>query len=749
MQTTDIRLRPAQEAILTYDGGRLAVSAVPGSGKTFTLSLLAAQLLQDGLLNAEAGQEVLIVTYLNSSVDNFKSAIRKRLEALDRPPVGFDVRTMHSLSWEIIKLVWSGDTASQPTVLDDAQSTHYLTQAVAGWRDAHPDVWAEMVPTDTPNARIHWRELVERTAKVFVRTAKNERFRPNDILQRFDQQPAEERTLFIQMLAEIYERYQAVLSYQGALDYDDQVWLAADYLEQTPRLAERLRYRWPYVLEDEAQDSVPLQEVMLGALTGGAGNWVRVGDPNQAITSTFTAAHPRHFNAFGASPDVVSRPLPNSGRCAPMVFETANALIDWVQTAHPVPEVARHTFRAQRIEATPPNDAQPNPPDADANVVFRTYDNQVAHEIPTVCDYAQRYMEKFPTRTVAILVPTHNFGMAVSSHLDTIHASYDSLIRGGTREKMVAQALYGLLSVLANPLARKPLASAYEALLALNHPVISAEADVDDERVVTMLKSVRDTTTFLFPADDPAFLSTLPAGIGSAADIDAIVQFSRFLQQLFDLRSLPIGDLALALGDLLFANPAQKSEIDLAIAYQIAFILTDWQDREPTWRLPDLVAQLADVASGRRRLNVTVGDSSFEPRPQYITLATQHSAKGLEWDAVFLVGMDRYWIPETLDDYFLGVEELIGGDPSAEAQAQLRKLMLDDDALYANRTATEAAHIDVISERLRLLYVGITRARRFLQVSRSRVALSRGKERPREPSAAIAALDTFVTNYKR
>ena len=38
-------LRPAQAEILTYENGRLAISAVPGSGKTFTLSLLAAQLI--------------------------------------------------------------------------------------------------------------------------------------------------------------------------------------------------------------------------------------------------------------------------------------------------------------------------------------------------------------------------------------------------------------------------------------------------------------------------------------------------------------------------------------------------------------------------------------------------------------------------------------------------------------------------------------------------------------------------------
>lgn len=44
----DLQLRPAQAKILEYENGRLAISAVPGSGKTFTLSLLAAKLIGDG-----------------------------------------------------------------------------------------------------------------------------------------------------------------------------------------------------------------------------------------------------------------------------------------------------------------------------------------------------------------------------------------------------------------------------------------------------------------------------------------------------------------------------------------------------------------------------------------------------------------------------------------------------------------------------------------------------------------------------
>ena len=72
------QLRPAQAKVLEYDGGKMAVSAVPGSGKTFTLSLLATQLISAGRVDVNAGQQVLVVTSLNASVETFKARIRQR-----------------------------------------------------------------------------------------------------------------------------------------------------------------------------------------------------------------------------------------------------------------------------------------------------------------------------------------------------------------------------------------------------------------------------------------------------------------------------------------------------------------------------------------------------------------------------------------------------------------------------------------------------------------------------------------------
>jgi DNA helicase-2/ATP-dependent DNA helicase PcrA len=749
-----MQLRPAQAEILKYDNGRLAISAVPGSGKTFTLSLLAAQLIAEKI-DGEAGQQVLIVTYLNASVDTFRARIRKRLEEMGQPVTGFDVRTLHSLALEIVRLSSSGlGDDTEPDVLDDVRSSNALSLAVDGWIEVNPDLWHAFLPDNSPQMKARWRDITARTARAFIRTAKNERYLPEEILKRLEtgdqrldddnlQSPISQSPLLF-MMAGIYQRYQTILTRQAALDFDDLIWQAADLIEQRPDFAEELRRRWPYVLEDEAQDSVPLQEVLLSQLTGPNGNWVRVGDPNQAITSTFTAAHPRFFNRFIDREEVVQRPLPNSGRSAPLIFNAANALLHWVMDKHPVLEVQTSTFRRQDILPTPPGDAQPNPPDSEANIQIKVYKHREDEELPGIAQLSHRYAKERPDHTLAILVPTNQIGHTLAEHLDELDADYDNLLRGGTREREIAAAMHAILAVLADPLDTKALVNAHASLHELGHPAATAPLEGLD-RFHTILRSVHRPEMLLFPwpHEDPA--EALPTGVADEEDLAHVTRLADFLQRLFALRTLPIDDLALALGDELFATGSDVHESDLSIAYQIAAILRRWRDTNPDWRLPELAAELEGVATGRRSLPITTpADLGYEPQPGRITLTTQHSAKGLEWDAVFLVGIDGFWIPGSLDAPFLGVHEFLGGDPEAEAVAQLRYLMQGGSGLYDGRSATESAHIDTISERLRLLYVGISRARRYLHLSRSRATRQYNKERDVEPATVLGVLYRYL-----
>jgi DNA helicase-2/ATP-dependent DNA helicase PcrA len=96
----------------------------------------------------------------------------------------------------------------------------------------------------------------------------------------------------------------------------------------------------------------------------------------------------------------------------------------------------------------------------------------------------------------------------------------------------------------------------------------------------------------------------------------------------------------------------------------------------------------------------------------------------------------------------MGVEVFLGGDPTAEAAAQLNHLMEGDTGLFPNRSATESAHIEVISERLRLLYVGLTRARRYLHLSRSKATRRYNKEQESEPATVMGVLYQYLASQK-
>ena len=79
----------------------MGVSAVPGAGKTFILSALAARLVASAVDN---DQEVLIVTMMNSAVENIKSRVAKLVGGQGLlQNVGYRVRTLHGLAHDIVR----------------------------------------------------------------------------------------------------------------------------------------------------------------------------------------------------------------------------------------------------------------------------------------------------------------------------------------------------------------------------------------------------------------------------------------------------------------------------------------------------------------------------------------------------------------------------------------------------------------------------------------------------------------------
>jgi len=131
-------------------------------------------------------------------------------------------------------------------------------------------------------------------------------------------------------------------------------------------------------------------------------------------------------------------------------------------------------------------------------------------------------------------------------------------------------------------------------------------------------------------------------------------------------------------------------------------------------------------------------DDAFDPERHKgkVTVTTMHKAKGLEWDRVYLMSVSNYDYPSADPfDTFIGEKWFIRDrlNLDAEACAQLRSLMTGEP--YVEGAATAQARVDYAAERLRLLYVGITRARSELIITWN--TGRRGEQVEARPLAAL------------
>ncbi len=768
------RPRPAQEQILSYTGGYMGVSAVPGSGKTFTLSLLAAKLVQQLARTAAFDdREVLVVTFTNSAVENFRSRIARLLaeEGGLLPGVGYRVRTLHGLAHDIVReRPGLAGLSEDFDIVDERTAVEIRRDAVQKFLRTNPDALSPFIEPrylQRSDSRFQNRlqQDADEIAVALIRQIKDDRLDLHRLRENLRRQSHTWPLLDFGL--EVYADYQRSLEMRGAVDFDDLIMLALRVLEADPNYLERLQDRWPFVLEDEAQDSSALQEKLLRLLTAKHGNWVRVGDPNQAINTTFTSANTSFLRRFIAAHQDLARDLPNSGRSALPIVDAANRLIDWSQQEHPALP-SDEALTQPYILPTPPGDPQPNPEPGDPPVIF--YDRALSpeEEVDVVVKSLRKWLPQNPQRTVAVLAPDNNRIDRVAAALaDADLPVDDSLLRTGSATRAAAKALAALLGYLAKPQTARSLADVWQDVwwprkgerLAAQKFSDEAGAEVeatspkpqrahkaagrtDVPEPITLfaraLGQLRQPEDFLFPAQDDWL-----DGIAWTHEIegfrDLIEAFRADVQRWTQATVLPVDELLLTLGNDLFAEPA-----DLALAHFLAVRLAKLAEDNPRWRLPELARELDFIAQNRRRmLDFSEDAAGYAPKPGVTTLATMHGAKGLEWDRVYLLSVNNYSFPGGGDGDSYRGEPFYARDSLnlvAEAQAQLKLLDMGGGALdeYAPGEATRKARIDVAAERLRLLYVGMTRARQELIVLYN---TGRNAERnPNTPAAAFEAL---------
>ena len=723
--------REEQKLILSYTGGTMGISAVPGSGKTFTLSALAADLIEKLVRSSgdqEPDQEILIVTFSNAAALNFSARIAAFLaERGLLPGIGYKVCTLHSMALDIIR----GHTqqlgiAEDFTVLDEIGSDALLQRAVDLWLDADMRDTFDLVVA--PNLRLEtqdekyrekWRQDVTDIVRNVISQAKDYHITPEEL--RDDLALTDDRFArpLLEMVSDIYGFYQTQLRNYPAMDFADLMFNAYRLLASDSGYLAYLQNRWPYILEDEAQDSSLIQEEVLRLLTARSGNWVRVGDPNQAINETFTTANPKYLRNFIAKAQL-SGPMETAGSSQRSVLAQANRLVNYVVSAHPNP-ACRDGLAPTYVRLTRPDDRQGNPPDDPSRIVYDPQLYSTRDEVDVVSRLAVKHAQEHPNETIAILTPSNDYGKEFVNRLEELPIEVVEVLKSTKKARASADVIAVVLDWLSLPLNRKHCLTLFRMLYSEREKgefFLTAE---DQARVTAALEALEHPEEFFYPVSEESLKELIESWGFDEFLQQTLFRFRYFLKRWLDARFLPIDQLILLIGQDLF----HTSE-DLCCAGQIGILLSQIVRMNPELGLGSMAAEVRRIASNANLYAGLRGsDSQFDPNdyPGKIVVTTYHKAKGLEWDKVFLTSCNNYDFPDGSEAQYANrrykpryVRD--GLDLQAEILQALKAVSGVEPGLrYRRGDGSREAWLDGVKERLRLLYVGITRAKKGLYVS--------------------------------
>jgi DNA helicase II / ATP-dependent DNA helicase PcrA len=682
------RLRPGQQAIADWSGGRLAVSAVPGAGKSTGMAAAAAITIARHQLHSR--KQLVVVTFTRSAAHQLKTKIRQHLEDLGLPPIGFVVQTLHGLALTIGRSDASRSGLDPDAILTTTTQSHRLIRvSVEQWIAAHPNLYGYLLAGqqfDGETTERLRRQSVLRTevlpalAQTVIHEAKSSGLSPDDLLAQNDQinHSGADNYQTLALAAGLYEQYQIQLRARNWLDYDEMI-LGALRVLADPSLRQRWQTQVFAVFEDEAQDSSPLQTRLLEILAADPAapddparqNLVRVGDPNQAINSTFTPADPSFFREFCTDCADHGRltEMLQAGRSSPIIIQAANYMLDWVNAwvaqrgdRLPDPELPPELpFRHQLIQPVPPQDPQANAnpaPEGQGLELYRPEDT-----FQTVDLIGQRAAALFaanPDTTAAILVRTNEQGRFLVRELQRLQTLNLFEVGARDRQSQIPAEMLALLQFLHRPHSPDSLKAALTTLM--NRRKIASQ----DLNALTA-----QPEQFLYPTP----LDPMPA--------DVVQQARRYCTSLLRARmELPLNQL---MPFLAFTLGYEQTE--LATADKLADRLAQ---QLPENSLEALLAALAEIVSSEQFEPVDAEDRDDRyTRPGQLTIITLHKSKGLDWDVVFIPFLHENMIPGTpwvpQQAQFLGDFKL-----DQVARAQIRNRIHGQAALSSSRRKSSA-----------------------------------------------------------
>ena len=624
---------PQRDAVETLRGPMLVLAGA-GSGKTRVVTFRIANLIRHGT----KPNRILAVTFTNKAAKEMQERISKLLKAKssDKPVIS----TFH------------------------AHCVRVLRRHIR--RLGYPEKFAIYDRGD--------QESLARTVLREIRVS-NELMKPGDLLYFISRWKSmsvlpEEASSVAQTdkehLASMgYRRYQKSLKNAGAVDFDDLLVLTEQLFEHHADVREAEASLFDHILVDEYQDTNGSQYRIIKALAQKHRNLCVVGDDDQSIYG-WRGAEVKHilrFNQDWTDAKVVR--LEMNYRSTAAILELANRLIKFNRVRH-----------GKTLQPARPNGDKPR-------ILQFPGENEEAREI--VNDIRLRLAQGVEPRDIAILVRTNEQPRPFEQELRKHRVPY--IILGSTSffDRKEVRDILAYLKTIETP------ADEVSLLRCFNNPPRGIGDKTREECMNAAVKAGKPLWNVLSGPLRPPLAEA--AGNAVQKFVDLINHYRKRFGEDKDKAAITRALITqINYRDDIRRNypDEQEQETRWQAVEEVINALAGYQQENPNG---DLDGFLAELTLGERDFGDT---KEKELQRNALALMTMHSAKGLEFPHVYMVGMEEGILPH-------------------------------------HRTL-KAEGSDEVEEERRLAYVGVTRAQEYLTLSLPLTRMKWGKPRDTQPS---------------
>jgi len=627
-------LNPAQREAVEHTEGPLLVLAGAGSGKTRVLTARIARLVHEGHARPA---EVLAVTFTNKAAGEMRERITKQL---GQEPAGMWIGTFHAIGARLLRANADRVGRTSSFTIYDEDDTLAVVKRLMERHRISPKTWAPRAIADA------------------ISGARNALVGPEEFARLA-------LTPLAKAVAPLYADWDAAFRAANAVSFDDLLWLPVQLLQQNDDVREKWSQRFRFVLVDEYQDTNQAQYELIRLIAQGHRNVAVVGDDDQAIYG-WRGADVRNILEFERDwPDARIVRLEENYRSSPSILALANAVI-----------AENEGRRGKTLRATRP--------DAGAVTLLAALDDRDEADAIVEDILARRNRGEAMLGDVAILYRTNAQSRPMEEAMRRRAVPYRLVGAVRFYDRREVRDLIAWLRLVANPADEE----------AFRRAIGVPRRGIGDATVELIAVAARDAgMTLLDAARDEALLAA--ARPSTRESLTAFAELVARFREMADDASVDrlltsIVDLT-GYGEALRAEGPEGLERLDNVAEMIRSAAETVIDDggEVGLRPLDHFLQRATLVAGLDQLG---------PDADAVTMMTLHTAKGLEFPAVYIAGLEQGLFP-------------------------LSRSLDDPDALEEER---------------RLFYVGITRAERSLQLSWARSRRRNGELMP-------SVLSSFVT----